>query len=60
MNTPAKQNLRTTVDNVTIRADTQAIHRREALSLGSADPCGGCQMKFLSAAIGSDAVMSTC
>jgi len=38
MNTPAKHNLMTTVDNVKIRADTQAHHKREAFSLGSADP----------------------
>lgn len=37
MNTPAKQNLRTTVDNVMIRADTRPHHTREAFSLGSAD-----------------------
>ena len=38
MNTPAKQNLMKTVDNVRIGADTPAHQTREALSLGSADP----------------------
>jgi hypothetical protein len=32
MNTPAKQNLMKTVDNVRIGADTQPDHTREALS----------------------------